>query len=167
MRPGHRDAGAAARVPDDADQPFRGDDRIERGDALDLADAQQQHAGVGHLGLVQHLGRDVRRLDPMTQAEKAAEPLVLHAERGQTLSRVGRGVALDEQRLEPGAAPASRLGLLLEPDERGEHGLPEPVGDAEGDPFGREERGHREHHAAGEENGVTTAEASVRRGEHP
>ena len=101
------------------------------------------------------------------QAEEGPEPLVLRRERRQELGSVGRRIALGQQRLEPRPAAASRCRLLLEPDQRGEHRVPETVRDGEGNPCGGEEGGHREQHAAGEERGVTPAETSVRRGEHP
>ena len=66
------------RVEHHADEPLRRHDRVELGRPPSRApDVEQQGPAVGGLGLVQHLGGDVRVRRPAAERQELAEPLVL------------------------------------------------------------------------------------------
>src|ERR1043166_5339594 len=77
--------------------------------------------------------------------------------RARSRSFSGRGAATDAAALdpaEPGPAGAAPLGALLQPEQRHQRRVPQPLGDPETEPVGKSDRAHGEQQAGQEEEGI-------------
>ena len=135
-------------------------------DAVARTRAEQQRPAVGGLRLVQHLGGDVSGREPVAQREELAQPLVLGEQGRQGLGEVGGGVTLGGDGAEADPAGLPFLGAGLQPDQRGQHGLPEGGGDAHAPGAGREQADEREAETDDEQHGVPARVRTFRRAGH-
>src|SRR3989441_9424888 len=107
-----------------------------------LSSRDQEGERAGGFGLAQHLRRDVAARKPLAQAEQGPEPGVLASQLGKERGGESGGVALGDDRIVAFQRGGEELGLLLQGEERGEHGLAQTARQRIADPLGQAHGGN-------------------------